>query len=129
LEKIQKKTGAAIHLMQNQLGDGNVNKLVQKMVKHGLLQKDQSVKKQTLYRPFLKDCRNGYFVARFDSSNDPIPVIQSNIVLTLDGLNWLTAEFQKIAGVEYVQHRPLIQHSPYTKYRLSLVNQMEPVLQ
>lgn len=113
----------AIHLMQNGLGDGNVDKLVQKMVKHGLLQKDRSAKKQALYWPFLKDIRNGYFDARLDASNDPIPVIQSNLVITLSGLNWITSEFQKIESGEYALNPSLFRYSDYMQYRLSFLDE------
>ena len=114
-EKQRHKLGGAIYLhdiaiqlFHLGIGDGNEHSLVQKLIKNGLLQKDQSAKRRYLIRPYLKDIRSGYFVHRLDSDANPVPIIQSKILVTPRGFDWIITEFEKIDNKDYGNEYPLL---------------------
>jgi len=114
-EELHQKLGGAIYLhdvaiqlFHLGIGDGNENALVKKLVANGILQKDQSAKRRYLIRPYLRHVRHGYFVHRLDSSDQPVPIIQSKILVTPKGFDWIVGEFEKIDNRDYGQNHPLL---------------------
>ena len=114
-EELHQKLGGAIYLHDVAIqlyhlgiGDGNENALVKKLVANGILQKDQSAKRRYLIRPYLRHVRHGYFVHRLDASDQPVPIIQSKILVTPKGFDWIVGEFEKIDNKDYGQNHPLL---------------------
>ena len=96
-----------------------MNKLVADMVAHGLLHKDTSIKKRSLYRPFLKDFRSGYFDHELTSNGQPRSVWQSDITVTAKGLDWIIRTFLELQNRKWECERPMIRYSRETQRRLA----------
>jgi hypothetical protein len=109
----------AQQLRQNGIGDGNLHKLITLMVDHGLLMKDTSVKKRSLYRPFLKDIRAGYFDHELTNNGHPVPVWKSDITITAKGLNWIIEVFLSLRDRKWERERPMIRYSREAQRRLA----------
>jgi prophage antirepressor-like protein len=109
----------AQHLRKNGIGNGNDHKLVLMMVEQGLLQKDTSIKKRGLYRPFLKDIRAGYFDHELTHNGQPAPVWKADICVTAKGLDWIIHTFLSLRHRKWEQERPMITHSRVVQRRLA----------
>ena len=109
----------AQQLRKNHIGNGNGHKLVQMMVDQGLLQKDTSIKKRGLYRPFLKDIRAGYFDHELSNNGQPVPVWKADITITAKGLDWIIQTFLSLQNRKWEQERPIIQHTREVQRRIA----------
>ena len=109
----------AQQLFKNGIGNGNVHKTIKMMVDQGLLQKDTSIKKRGLFRPFLKDIRAGYFDHELTNNGQPVPVWQSQITITAKGLDWIVQTFLSLRNRKWEKERPMIRYTRETQRRIA----------
>ena len=109
----------AQHLRKNGIGNGNTHKALQMLIEHGLLQKDVSVKKRGLYRPFLKDIRAGYFDHELTHNGQPMPVWMAEITVTAKGMNWIVHTLLSVKNRKWEHERPIIGYSREVQRRIA----------
>ena len=109
----------ALHLQKNGIGNGNTHKTIHMMINQGLLQKDTSIKKRGLYKPFLKDIRAGYFDHELQNNGQPVPVWQSHITITARGLNWIVQTFLLLRNRKWEKERPMIRYTREAQRRIA----------
>ena len=109
----------AQHLRKNGIGNGNTHKALQMLIENGLLQKDVSVKKRGLYRPFLKDIRAGYFDHELTNNGQPMPVWLAEITVTAKGMNWIVHTLLSVRNRKWERERPMIHYSREAQRRIA----------